>query len=123
MESFVVEPVRYGSLFLADDAVHIVPPTEAKDLSLALSDTRYPSNAFFQFYQKKSSKGIDNYSDMALSRIWKTERFSWRMTSILHKVDNENSFDNQIRLTELEYLLSSEAVMGSFAENYAGQPF
>ena len=60
---------------------------------------------------------------MALSHIWKTERFSWGMTSILHKVDNENSFDNQIRLTELEYLLSSEAVMGSFAENYAGQPF
>jgi p-hydroxybenzoate 3-monooxygenase len=101
MRSFVVEPMRYGSLFLAGDAAHIAPPTGAKGLNLVLSDIRYLSNSFFQFYQKKSSKGMDNYSDMALSRILKTERFSWWMTSILHKVDNENSFDNRIRLTEL----------------------
>ena len=123
MRSFVVEPLRYGNLFLAGDAAHIVPPTGAKGLNLAMSDIQYLADAFLDFYNNKSFTGINNYSDRALSRIWKTERFSWWMTSILHKTKNESSFDDRIRLTELEYLLSSEAAMRSFAENYVGLPF
>ena len=123
MRSFVVEPLRYGNLFLAGDAAHIVPPTGAKGLNLAMSDIQYLADAFSDFYKNKSFKGISNYSDRALSRIWKTERFSWWMTSVLHKTENESSFDDRIRLTELEYLLSSEAAMRSFAENYVGLPF
>lgn len=123
MRSFVVEPLRYGHLFLAGDAAHIVPPTGAKGLNLAMSDIQYLSDAFLNFYKNNSTAGIDNYSKKALSRIWKTERFSWWMTSVLHKTENESSFDNRIRLTELEYLLSSEAAMSSLAENYVGLPF
>ena len=123
MRSFVVEPLRYGNLFLAGDAAHIVPPTGAKGLNLAMSDIQYLADAFLDFYKNKSFTGINNYSDRALSRIWKTERFSWWMTSVLHKTKNESSFDDRIRLTELKYLLSSEAAMRSFAENYVGLPF
>ena len=123
MRSFVVEPLKYGNLFLAGDAAHIVPPTGAKGLNLAMSDIQYLSDAFLDFYKNKSLSGINSYSDRALSRIWKTERFSWWMTSVLHKAENESSFDDRIRLTELDYLLSSEAAMRSFAENYVGLPF
>jgi p-hydroxybenzoate 3-monooxygenase len=123
MRSFVVEPLRYGHLFLAGDAAHIVPPTGAKGLNLAMSDIQYLSDAFLNFYKNNLTTGIDNYSKKALSRIWKTERFSWWMTSVLHKTENESSFDNRIRLTELDYLLSSEAAMSSLAENYVGLPF
>jgi p-hydroxybenzoate 3-monooxygenase len=108
---------------LAGDAAHIVPPTGAKGLNLAMSDIQYLSDAFLNFYKNNLTTGIDNYSKKALSRIWKTERFSWWMTSVLHKTENESSFDNRIRLTELEYLLSSEAAMSSLAENYVGLPF
>ena len=123
MRSFVVEPLKYGNLFLAGDAAHIVPPTGAKGLNLAMSDIQYLSDAFLDFYKNKSLSGINSYSDRALSRIWKTERFSWWMTSVLHKTENDSSFDERIRLTELDYLLSSEAAMRSFAENYVGLPF
>ena len=123
MRSFVVEPLKYGNLFLAGDAAHIVPPTGAKGLNLAMSDIQYLSDAFLDFYKHKSLSGINSYSDRALSRIWKTERFSWWMTSVLHKTENDSSFDDRIRLTELDYLLSSEAAMRSFAENYVGLPF
>ena len=123
MRSFVVEPLKYGNLFLAGDAAHIVPPTGAKGLNLAMSDIQYLSDAFLDFYKNKSLSGINSYSDRALSRIWKTERFSWWMTSVLHKTENDSSFDDRIRLTELDYLLSSEAAMRSFAENYVGLPF
>jgi p-hydroxybenzoate 3-monooxygenase len=88
-----------------------------------MSDIQYLSDAFLDFYKHKSLSGINSYSDRALSRIWKTERFSWWMTSVLHKTENGSSFDDRIRLTELDYLLSSEAAMRSFAENYVGLPF
>lgn len=123
MRSFVTEPMHYGNLFLAGDAAHIVPPTGAKGLNLALSDIHYLSNAFFEFYDTGSRDGLNSYSTTALSRVWKTERFSWWMTSMLHKTSASDSFDDRIRLAELEYLLSSDSALSSLAENYTGLPF
>ena len=123
MRSFVTEPMQYGNLFLAGDAAHIVPPTGAKGLNLALSDIFYLSNALIAFYDTGSKKELDYYSKTALSRVWKTERFSWWMTSMLHKSAETNTFENRIRLAELEYLLSSEAALTSLAENYTGLPY
>jgi p-hydroxybenzoate 3-monooxygenase len=123
MRSFVAEPLRHGRLFLAGDAAHIVPPTGAKGLNLAASDVRYLSWALFEFYESGATAGLDAYSDTALSRVWKAERFSWWMTSMLHKTDEEHSFEARVRVAELEYLLSSEAAMTALAENYVGLPF
>ena len=123
MRSFVTEPMQYGNLFLAGDAAHIVPPTGAKGLNLALSDIFYLSNALIAFYDTGSKKELDYYSKTALSRVWKTERFSWWMTSMLHKSAETDTFENRIRLAELEYLLSSEAALTSLAENYTGLPY
>ena len=123
MRSFVTEPMQYENLFLAGDAAHIVPPTGAKGLNLALSDIFYLSNALIAFYDTGSKKELDYYSKTALSRVWKTERFSWWMTSMLHKSAETNTFENRIRLAELEYLLSSEAALTSLAENYTGLPY
>ncbi|MEE3007402.1 MAG: 4-hydroxybenzoate 3-monooxygenase [Pseudomonadota bacterium] len=123
MRSFVTEPMQYGNLFLAGDAAHIVPPTGAKGLNLALSDIFYLSNAFTSFYDTGSTKELKSYSKTALSRIWKTERFSWWMTSMLHKASETDNFENRIRLAELDYLLSSEAALSSLAENYTGLPY
>ena len=123
MRSFVTEPMQYGNLFLAGDAAHIVPPTGAKGLNLALSDIFYLSNALISFYDTGSKKELDYYSKTALSRVWKTERFSWWMTSMLHKSAATDTFENRIRLAELEYLLSSEAALTSLAENYTGLPY
>ena len=123
MRSFVTEPMQYGNLFLAGDAAHIVPPTGAKGLNLALSDIFYLSNALIAFYDTGSKKELDYYSKTALSRVWKTERFSWWMTSMLHKSAATDTFENRIRLAELEYLLSSEAALTSLAENYTGLPY
>ncbi|MBH69239.1 MAG: 4-hydroxybenzoate 3-monooxygenase [Rhodospirillaceae bacterium] len=123
MRSFVVEPMQYGNLFLAGDAAHIVPPTGAKGLNLALSDVYYLSNALFEFYDTGYRRRLNEYSQTALSRVWKTQRFSWWMTSMLHKTSKTGTFDDRIRLTELEYLLSSDAALKSLAENYTGLPF
>ena len=112
-----------GNLFLAGDAAHIVPPTGAKGLNLALSDIFYLSNALIAFYDTGSKKELDYYSKTALSRVWKTERFSWWMTSMLHKSAETDTFENRIRLAELDYLLSSEAALTSLAENYTGLPY
>jgi p-hydroxybenzoate 3-monooxygenase len=122
LRSFVAEPMRFGRLFLAGDAAHIVPPTGAKGLNLAASDVRYLSLAFIEHYAEKSDAGLDHYSGRALARVWKAERFSWWMTMLLHRI-SENTFDQRIQLAELDYLFRSKAAMTVFAENYVGLPY
>jgi p-hydroxybenzoate 3-monooxygenase len=123
LRSFVCEPLRHGRLFLAGDAAHIVPPTGAKGLNLAASDVHYLSRALKQYYADGSSAGIDTYSERALARVWKAERFSWWMTMQLHTFPDSSSFDRAIQRAELEYLLSSRAAATAFAENYVGLPY
>jgi p-hydroxybenzoate 3-monooxygenase len=109
-------------MFLAGDAAHIVPPTGAKGLNLAASDVHYLSQALREYYDDKSSAGIDNYSAKALTRVWKAVRFSWWMTSMLHKFPDQGEFGARIQLAELEYLVSSKAASASLSENYVGLP-
>ncbi len=123
LRSFVAEPMRFGRMFLAGDASHIVPPTGAKGLNLAASDVHYLSHAFREYYGEKSSAGIDGYSGRALARVWKAVRFSWWMTSILHQFPGQGEFGARIQLAELEYLVSSKAASASLSENYVGLPF
>lgn len=122
MRSFVAEPLRSGRMFLAGDAGHIVPPTGAKGLNLAASDIYYLSNALIDYYRNGSEVGLDSYSATALQRIWKAQRFSWWMTTLLHNAGNDG-FDDKIRLAELEYVLTSDAALKSMAENYVGLPY
>jgi p-hydroxybenzoate 3-monooxygenase len=123
LRSFVAEPMRFGKMFLAGDAAHIVPPTGAKGLNLAASDVHYLSQALREFYDEKSSAGIDAYSATALARVWKAVRFSWWMTSMLHKFPDTGEFGARIQLAELDYLVSSQAAATSLSENYVGLPF
>jgi p-hydroxybenzoate 3-monooxygenase len=123
LRSFVAEPIRFGRLFLAGDAAHIVPPTGAKGLNLAASDVWYLWTALTEFYKEKSSSGIDHYSDRALARIWKAERFSWWMTSMLHTFPDRSGFDRKVQLAELDYVLHSRAAATALAENYVGLPY
>ncbi len=123
LRSFVAEPMRFGRLFLAGDAAHIVPPTGAKGLNLAASDVGYLARAFAAFYRDQTSEGIDRYSDRALARIWKAERFSWWMTSLLHRFPDAGDFGERIQRADLDYLFSSTAAQTSLAENYVGLPF
>jgi p-hydroxybenzoate 3-monooxygenase len=123
MRSFVAEPMRFGRLFLAGDAAHIVPPTGAKGLNLAMADVYRLSMALTQFYRSNSDALLDAYSDRALRRTWRAQRFSWWMTSMLHTLDTHNAFDDRRQVAELEYLVSSAAAMTSLAENYVGFPF
>jgi p-hydroxybenzoate 3-monooxygenase len=123
LRSFVAEPMRFGRMFLAGDAAHIVPPTGAKGLNLAASDAHYLAQAFREFYDEKSSAGIDAYSAKALSRVWKAVRFSWWMTSMLHKFPDNGPFGARIQLAELDYVVNSKAAAASLAENYVGLPF
>ena len=123
LRSFVAEPMRFGRMFLAGDAAHIVPPTGAKGLNLAASDAHYLAQAFHEFYDEKSSAGIDAYSAKALSRVWKAVRFSWWMTSMLHKFPDNGAFGARIQLAELDYVANSKAAAASLAENYVGLPF
>jgi p-hydroxybenzoate 3-monooxygenase len=120
LRSFVAEPLRYGSLFLAGDAAHIVPPTGAKGLNLALTDVRLLAEALLSFYRQKTTTGIDTYSADALRRIWLAERFSWWMTSLLHVFPETGSFGRRIQRADFDYLCGSEAAQRSFAENYSG---
>ena len=122
LRSFVTEPLRYGRLFLAGDAGHIVPPTGAKGLNLAATDVKFLSSAFIEFYQGASEDGIDTYSARCLRRIWRAERFSWWFTSLMHNFDGDNPIDARLRESELEYLLASEAAQRALAENYVGLP-
>jgi p-hydroxybenzoate 3-monooxygenase len=123
LRSFVAEPMRFGRMLLAGDAAHIVPPTGAKGLNLAASDVHYLSQALREFYAEKSSAGIDTYSAKALARVWKAVRFSWWMTSMLHKFPDTGEFGARIQLAELDYLVSSKAAATSLSENYVGLPF
>jgi len=123
LRSFVAEPMRFGRLFLAGDAAHIVPPTGAKGLNLAASDVHYLSRALVEFYREKSSAGIDQYSARALARIWKAERFSWWMTTMLHRFPESSGFDRRLQHAELEHLVSSPAAAMAMAENYVGLPY
>ncbi|TCP08229.1 4-hydroxybenzoate 3-monooxygenase [Caldimonas thermodepolymerans] len=123
LRSFVAEPMRFGRLFLAGDAAHIVPPTGAKGLNLAAADVRYLSRALIEYYRDRSEAGIDHYSEKALRRIWKAERFSWMMTNLLHRFPDQGDFGRRIQEAELDYLVSSTAASTSLAENYVGLPF
>lgn len=122
LRSFVAEPLRFGRLFLVGDAAHIVPPTGAKGLNLAVSDVRYLSEALIEHYGERSQAGIEAYSARALARIWKAVRFSWWMTTMLHRFPQATSFDQRIQEADLAYLVSSKAAMTSLSENYVGLP-
>jgi len=123
MRSFVAEPMRWGNLFLAGDAAHIVPPTGAKGLNLAVADVRILADAFAAYYGSGSSALLDGYSATCLQRVWKAQRFSWWMTSLLHRFPDRSAFDGRVQRAELDYVLSSEAGQKALAENYTGLPF
>lgn len=122
MRSFVVEPMQYGSLFLAGDSAHIVPPTGAKGLNLAVSDVQILARALKHFYDTGSRDLLATYSEVCLRRVWKVQRFSWWMTSMLHRFPDENPFDHRRQLAELDYVASSRAAAQTLAENYVGLP-
>ncbi len=123
LRSFVAEPMRHGRLLLAGDAAHIVPPTGAKGLNLAASDIHYLSQALIDFYRTGSEAGLLAYSDTALRRVWKAERFSWWMTGLLHRLPESSPFEARVQEAELDYVLSSKAAMTALAENYVGLPY
>jgi p-hydroxybenzoate 3-monooxygenase len=122
LRSFVVEPLRFGRLFLVGDAAHIVPPTGAKGLNLAAADVRVLFHALTEFYRTGRSDFIDRYSEKCLRRIWKAVRFSWWFTSVTHKF-SDDAFSHRLQLAELDYLTGSHAALASLAENYVGLPF
>ena len=122
LRSFVAEPMRYGNLFLAGDAAHIVPPTGAKGLNLAISDVYYLSRAFTAFYKRHATGYLDSYSDMALRRVWNAARFSWWLTMLLHRFPDQTDFDRRAQEVELDYIASSESAMESLCRQYAGLP-
>jgi len=123
LRSFVAEPLRFGRLFLAGDAAHIVPPTGAKGLNLAASDVHYLAETLTGYYSDKDNAILDTYSQRALRRIWKAERFSWWMTSMLHFFPESSGFERRMQRAELEYLVQSDAAKTSLSENYVGLPF
>ena len=123
LRSFVAEPMRFGRLFLAGDAAHIVPPTGAKGLNLAASDVRYLFAGLREFYEERSMSGLDAYSEKAVARVWKAVRFSWWMTRTLHRFDEDGAFGQRIQEAELDYLVHSRAAETVLAENYVGLPY
>jgi p-hydroxybenzoate 3-monooxygenase len=123
LRSFVAEPMRYGNLFLAGDAAHIVPPTGARGLNSAASDIHYLYHAMVAHYQRGDDSGLEGYSAKALARVWKAQRFSWWMTTMLHTFPDSIEYDRRLQQTELDYLFSSDAAQRSLAENYVGLPF
>jgi p-hydroxybenzoate 3-monooxygenase len=120
LRSFVAEPMRFGRLFLAGDAAHIVPPTGAKGLNLAAGDVHYLSETLIEHYVERSDAGIDAYSAKALARVWKAERFSWWLTSLMHHFPDKSGFEQRMQRAELDYLVSSNHAMAALAENYVG---
>jgi p-hydroxybenzoate 3-monooxygenase len=126
MRSFVAEPMRFGRLFLAGDAAHIVPPTGAKGMNLAIADVQVLAHGLEAFYRPSTRRGsleaLNGYSQVCLDRVWKVQRFSWWMTSLLHRFDDDTPFDRRRQLAELEYLVGSHAAAQSLAENYVGLP-
>ncbi|APO85679.1 4-hydroxybenzoate 3-monooxygenase [Marivivens sp. JLT3646] len=123
LRSFVTEPMRWGRLFLCGDAAHIVPPTGAKGLNTAASDVHYLYNGLRDFYENNSSDGIDSYSEKALARVWKAERFSWWFSSLMHTYPDQSEFDLKMQVAEIEFLRSNKAAQKSMAENYVGLPY
>ena len=122
LRSYVFEPMRHGSLFLAGDSAHIVPPTGAKGLNLAASDVAYLSEALINWFRNQDEAGINGYSEKALARVWKSERFSWQLTKLMHRFPEDGPFERRMQVAELEYIASSEAAQTSIAENYVGLP-
>ena len=122
LRSFVAEPMRFGRMFLAGDAAHIVPPTGAKGLNLAATDVKYLSSSIIEFYAEHSEAGINHYSDRCLRRIWKGERFSWWFTSLMHRFPNDGAIGQKLQEAELDYLVGSSAASTVMAENYVGLP-
>jgi p-hydroxybenzoate 3-monooxygenase len=122
LRSFVAEPMRFGRMFLAGDASHIVPPTGAKGLNLAATDVKYLSSSIIEFYLEQSEAGINTYSQRCLSRIWKGERFSWWFTSLMHRFPNDGAIGQKLQDAELDYLVNSAAASTAMAENYVGLP-
>jgi p-hydroxybenzoate 3-monooxygenase len=123
LRSFVAEPMRYGRLFLAGDAAHIVPPTGARGLNSAASDIHYLYHALVAHYQRGDGSGLDSYSERALARVWKAQRISWWMTTLLHSFGQPGTYERRLQDAELAYLFSSPAALRSLAENYVGLPF
>lgn len=123
LRSFASEPLRWGNLFLVGDAAHIVPPTGAKGLNLAVSDVFYLHSALIDAVKSANKAGVEAYSDRALARIWKSMRFSWQMTTMLHRFDDEDSFAGQMRKASLHHLANSETARRELAENYVGLPY
>jgi len=123
LRSYVVEPMQYGRLFLVGDAAHIFPPTGARGLNTAASDVQYLYRAMLARYRQNDTSGLDGYSRKALARVWKAQRFSWWMTTLLHRFGDELSYDERLKDTELSYLFSSESALRVFAENYVGLPY
>jgi p-hydroxybenzoate 3-monooxygenase len=123
LRSFVAEPMRYGNLFLAGDAAHIVPPTGARGLNGAASDVNYLYRALVDHYHKGDDTGLESYSATALARVWKAQRFSWWMTTLLHTFPDNTPYEQRLQDTDLAYLFSSDMALGSLAENYVGLPF
>jgi p-hydroxybenzoate 3-monooxygenase len=122
MRSFICEPMQHGRLFLAGDAAHIVPPTGAKGMNLAVADVRVLSQALSGFYSSGRTDLLESYSETCLRRVWKASRFSWWMTSMLHRFDGDDAFQHRLQLAELDYVTSSRAASTSLAENYVGLP-
>jgi len=122
LRSFVAEPLRFGRLFLAGDAAHIVPPTGAKGLNLAASDVRYLASGLIEHYRERSGAGLDHYSERALRRVWKAERFSWWFTMLMHRFPATGDFERKVQEAELGYLVQSRAAATALAENYVGLP-
>ncbi|NOX74133.1 MAG: 4-hydroxybenzoate 3-monooxygenase [Alphaproteobacteria bacterium] len=123
LRSFVAEPMRYGNMFLAGDAAHIVPPTGARGLNSAASDIYYLYHAMLDHYKNGDDTGLAAYSDKALARVWKGQRFSWWLTNLLHQFPDNSDFDNHMQQTDMDYLFTSEMAQASLAENYVGLPF
>ena len=123
LRSFVTEPMRWGRLFLCGDAAHIVPPTGAKGLNTAASDVHYLYRGLKEYYATGSEKGIDDYSEKALNRVWKAERFSWWFSSLMHRFPDQSEFDHKMQIAELEFLHSNRAAQKSMADNYVGLPY
>jgi len=122
LRSFVFEPMRYGRLMLAGDSAHIVPPTGAKGLNLAASDVHYLSQALIGYFKQGDVDAVAGYSDKALARVWKSERFSWQLTKLMHRFPDGDAFDRRMQVAELDYIASSHAAQTTIAENYVGLP-
>jgi len=123
LRSFVTEPMRWGRLFLCGDAAHIVPPTGAKGLNTAASDVHYLYNGLRDYYENGSEAGIDSYSEKALRRVWKAERFSWWFSALMHRYPDQSEFDLKMQIAELEFLRTNKAAQQAMAENYVGLPY